>query len=217
MDLNNNNDDKLEKDLQENIENSDDNNEPLKGIKPDSQLFYCPEYEDVKDNINVIWNKYDIRIQKTLKIMAYWKSFDMTELYQQAYIYFVNLCKIYIPYYEGHFIPFDKFLFKNLIIKLRAYIQNYYVKSKREQPTEICERTVSGNQRNEIVDLEDQLFIKYMYSLINKRQEQILDLTFQGWKQQEIGKKLNISQSRVSVIKKRTINQLKKIMKQKGI
>lgn len=180
-------------------------------------LWYEPEYEEVKSSPNVIWMRYDERIKKTLKIMAYWKNFNMDELYQQAYIYFIDLCKIYIPYYEGNFIPFDKFLFKNLIIKLRAYIQNYYLKNKREQPTEISERTISGNSRNDISDLENKIFTEYVYSLIDERQSKILDLTYKGYKQQEIGKILDISQSRVSVIKKRTIKQLQKILNKKEI
>lgn len=184
-------------------------------LTPKKILWYEPEYEDVKSNPNAIWMKYDERIKKTLKIMAYWKNFDRDELYQQAYIYFVDLCQIYTPYYCGNFIPFDKFIFKNLIIKLRAYIQNYYLKSKREQPTELSERTTtSSNTKTDINDIENKVFIEYLYSLISKRQAEILSLTFQGYKQQEIGNILDISQSRVSVIKKRTLKKLQEILEE---
>ena len=184
-------------------------------IKPRKIIFYEPEYEDVKTDPNKVWMKYDERIKKTLKIMSYWKNFDRDELYQQAYIYYVELCQIYIPYYKGNFIPFDKFIFKNLIIKLRAYIQNYYLKSKREQPAELSERTFSGDARSEINDKENEIFINYLYSLVNERQAEILNLTFKGYKQQEIGKMLDISQSRVSVIKKRTLKKLQKLLDEK--
>ena len=177
-------------------------------------LYYEPEFEDVRNNRNYIWMKYSDRIKKTLKVMAYWKNFDREDLYQQAFLYFVELCDIYTPFYNGNFIPFDKYLFKNLIIKLRAYIQNYYLKSKREQPTEISERT-SSNHKNNVSDMENQIFVEQLYSLISERQAKILELTFKGYKQQEIGEMLNISQSRVSVIKKRTIKKLQLILENK--
>lgn len=192
-----------------------ENNVEIEEIKPKKVLFYEPEFEDVRNNPNYIWMKYDERIKKTLKIMAYWKSFDKEELYQQAYIYFVELCQIYTPFYKGNFIPFDRFLFKNLIFKLRAFIQNYYLKHKREQPTELSERTTVSNGRNDVNDMEDKIFVNQLYSLINERQVKILELTFKGYKQQEIGKMLDISQSRVSVIKKRTIKKLQKLMENK--
>lgn len=177
-------------------------------------LYYEPEFEDVRNNRNYIWMKYSDRIKKTLKVMAYWKNFDREDLYQQAFLYFVELCDIYTPFYNGNFIPFDRYLFKNLIIKLRAYIQNYYLKSKREQPTEISERT-SSNHKNNVSDMENQIFVEQLYSLISERQAKILELTFKGYKQQEIGDMLNISQSRVSVIKKRTIKKLQLILENK--
>lgn len=198
--------------LDKNIENAVNETTVNSDNRIKKVLYYEPEYEDVKSDLNKVWMKYDERIRKTLKIMAYWKSFDVDELYQQAYIYFVELCEIYTPYYKGNFIPFDRFVFKNIIIKLRAYIQNYYLKSKREQPTELSERTTTKGFKNEIDDIENKVFIEYLYSLVNERQAEILSLTFQGYKQQEIGKLLDISQSRVSVIKKRTLKKLLKIL-----
>lgn len=184
-------------------------------LTPKKLLWYEPEYEDVKENPNVLWIKYDERIRKTLKIMAYWKNFDKDELYQQAYIYFIDLCKIYTPYYNGNFIPFDRFVFKNIIIKSRAYIQNYYLKSKREQPIELPDRTTTNSSnKTDINDIENKVFIEYLYSLISERQAEILSLTFQGYKQQEIGNILDISQSRVSVIKKRTLKKLQEILEE---
>lgn len=185
------------------------------GLISNKVLWYEPEYEEVKQDPNAVWLRYDERIRKTLKMMAYWKSFDPDELYQQAYIYFRDLCKVYTPYYQGNFIPFNKFIFKNVIIKLRAYIQNYYLKSKREQPTELSERTTTTEKKKtDINDIENKVFVEYLYSLISERQAEILNLTFQGYKQQEIGNILDISQSRVSVIKKRTLKKLQEILKE---
>ena len=174
-------------------------------------LYYEPEFDLIKSDPKTVWMRYDERIKKTLKIMAFWKSFDREDLYQQAYIYHVGLCKVYTPFYNGHFYPFDKFLFKNLIIKLRAYIQSYYLKHKREQPTEISERT-NSTAKNNVVDKENEIFVQQLYALVSERQAKILELTFKGYKQQEIGKILNISQSRVSVIKKKTIKILAQIL-----
>lgn len=176
--------------------------------------FEC-DYEDIKDDANSIWFKYEEKIRKIINGLSYWKNFDKDELIQQAYIYFIEFCKIYDPYYNGNFIPFDKFLFKNLIIKLRAYIQRYYFKTKREQPTEFSEYTTQSTARNNILEAEDKIYSEYIYSLISKRQQQILDLSLKGYKQQEIGEKLEISQSRVSVIKKKTLGRLNEILNTK--
>ena len=170
------------------------------------------DYQDVKEDPNLMWFKYEDKIRKIINGLSYWKNFDKDELIQQAYIYFIEFCKIYDPYYMGNFIPFDKFLFKNLIIKLRAFIQRFYFKTKREQPTEFSEYTTQSTARNNILETEDKIYNEYIYSLITTRQQQILDLSLKGYKQQEIGEKLDISQSRVSVIKKKTLHRLNELL-----
>jgi RNA polymerase sigma factor (sigma-70 family) len=164
------------------------------------------DYEMIKNDPNGIWFKYEEKIRKVANSLGYWKNFDSDELYQQAYLYFIDLCKNYDPYYNGNFIPFDKYLFKNLIIKLRAFIQSYYFRRKREAPTEFSEYLMRS-QKDEM-KADDKLYIEHVYSLIGDRQEQILKLSMEGYKQQEIGKMLDISQSRVSVIKKKTLKKL---------
>jgi RNA polymerase sigma factor (sigma-70 family) len=170
------------------------------------------DYQDVKEDPNLMWFKYEDKIRKIINGLSYWKNFDKDELIQQAYIYFIEFCKIYDPYYMGNFIPFDKFLFKNLIIKLRAFIQRFYFKTKREQPTEFSEYTTQSTARNNILEAEDKIYNEYIYSLITTRQQQILDLSLKGYKQQEIGEQLDISQSRVSVIKKKTLSRLNELL-----
>jgi RNA polymerase sigma factor (sigma-70 family) len=179
----------------------------------------CPfemDYQDVKHNTNFLWFKYDEKIRRIISGLSYWKNFDSEELVQQSYIYFVELCKVYDPYYNGNFIPFDKFLFKNLIIKLRAYIQRYYFKRKREQPTEFSEYMSRYGSENNVLEIDDKMYMEFLYSLITERQTQILDLSLKGYKQQEIGEILEISQSRVSVIKKKTLTKLNDILENKG-
>lgn len=174
------------------------------------------DYEDIKFDPNLIWFKYEEKIKKIISTLSYWKNFDHEELLQQAYIYFVDFCKIYDPFYNNGFIPFDKFLFKNIIIKLRAYIQRFYFKRKREQPTEFSEYLSHHALKNNILDIEEKIYSEYLYSLISERQQQILDLSIKGYKQQEIGEILDISQSRVSVIKKKTLTKLNEILNNNG-
>lgn len=178
----------------------------------DNLVIFEEDYEDVKTNPNAIWFKYEEKIQKIIKGLSYSKNFDSEELIQESYIYFKSFCQVYDPYYNGNFIPFDKFLFKNLIIKLRAFIQRYYFKRKREQPKDTDEYSHIPTSKNNILESENKLYAEYIYSLVSDCQRQILELSIKGYKQQEIGEILNISQSRVSVIKKKTLNKLNNML-----
>ena len=165
------------------------------------------DYDLIKNNPNVIWMKYDDKIQKITSSIGYWKNFDKDELYQQSYIYFVTLCKNYNPHYNGNFYPFDKYFFKNLIVKLRAYIQSYYFKRKREQPTDFLESGTNLISKDSSL-VEDKMYMEYLLGLVSEKQKQVLLLHTQGYKQKEIGDMLGISQSRVSVIKKKTLKKI---------
>lgn len=137
------------------------------------------------------------------------------------YLYFVYFCEQYDPYWNGGFIPFDRYLFKNMIIKLRAFIQRFYVKRKREKPIELNDindetSDIEENVSHDIDYTESQIYSDYIYSRISNRQRQIIELTMQGYRQQEIGEILNISQSRVSVIKKRTLIRLQQLLATNG-
>ena len=181
------------------------------------ELQFEPLYELIKNNPNEVWGIYEEKIRKIINGLSYWKNFDKNELLQQSYIYFIEFCVIYDPYYNGGFIPFDKFLFKNLIMKLRAYIQRYYFKTKREQPSEFSEYLSISSTKNNITETDDKMYSEYIYSLITKRQREILDLSIQGYRQSEIGEILSISQSRVSVIRRKCLNRLSEVLNQKEI
>ena len=172
------------------------------------QTPFEPLYEDVKTNPNKVWFELEKRLHKLVKWLAWWKNFDRDELTQQAYLYFVVLCEQYDPYYQGKFFKFERYLFKNLIIKLRAYIQRYYFKGKREKPSDCYEFLMQDQTTNEIDEIESELYNEYVYSLVDERAAEIVKLTLAGYKQQEIGKRMNISQSRVSVIKKKALKDL---------
>lgn len=172
------------------------------------QTPFEPLYEDIKTNPNKIWFELERRLVKLVKWLAWYKNFDKDELLQQTYLYFIALCEQYDPYYQGKFFKFDRYLFKNLIIKLRAYIQRFYFKGKREKPSDCYEFLMQDQVTNDIKDVESELYNEYVYSLVDERAAEIVKLTLNGYKQQEIGKKLNISQSRVSVIKKKALKDL---------
>lgn len=202
---------------QEELENTGSNEEEVENTQEDiseeefeevvfHELPIEEDYEIIKSDPNAMWFKYEEKIRKICNSLGYWKNFDSNELYQQSYLYFIDFCANYNPYYNGNFYPFDKYLFKNLIIKLRAFIQSYYFKRKREQPTEFSEYLM-GSKESTYAD--DKMFTEYLYSLISDRQEQVLKLSISGFKQQEIGELLDISQSRVSVIKKKTLKKIK--------
>ena len=179
------------------------------------------EYYDVMHNRNKIWTKYQEKMIRVVAKLANWKNFSRDDLFQQAYIYFIYFCDQYDPYWGGGFIPFDKYLFKNMIIKLRAFIQRYYVKGKRERPVEfseyVSENFESEDQISHDIEMADsEIYSDHIYSMIGDRQKEIIELTLQGYKQQEIGKILDISQSRVSVIKKRALDKLQAILENGG-
>ena len=111
-----------------------------------------------------------------------------------------------------------------MIIKLRAFIQRYYVRNRREQVTEfseyqnLAEENLSSDQiSNDIEETDERLYNEYVYSLVTPRQKQILSLSFDGYKQQEIGNILGISQSRVSVIRKKTLSKLNEMLQNGGV
>jgi RNA polymerase sigma factor (sigma-70 family) len=166
-----------------------------------------PLYEYVKKDKNKVWFLYEEKMNRLIGWLGWMKNFDKDDLMQQAYLYFYALCEQYDPYYEGKFFKFDRYLFKNLIIKLRAYIQRYYFKGNREKPSD-CDFLLQDQIFDNIKDSESEMYMDYIYSLLDKRQEEVIKMTLEGFKQQEIGKKLNISQSRVSVIKKKALKDL---------
>ena len=179
------------------------------------QIPFEPFYEDVKTDPNKVWFELEERLNKLIKWLAWWKNFDKDELIQQTYIYFIALCERYDPYYQGKFFKFDRYLFKNLIIKLRAYIQRFYFKGKREKPSDYCEFFMQDQVVNDIKEVESELYTEQIFALLDERAAEIVKLTLNGYKQQEIGKKLNISQSRVSVIKKKALKDLYNILDDK--
>ena len=179
------------------------------------------EYYDVMNNPNKLWHKYEEKMIRVVNKLSNWKNFNKEDLFQQAYLYFIYFCEQYDPYWGGGFIPFDKYLFKNMIIKLRAFIQRYYVKNKREKPVEFSEYVSDDTDNEEQIshDIDyanSQIYSDYIFSKISERQRQIVTLTMQGYKQQEIGQLLDISQSRVSVIKKRTLDKLQNLLHNNG-
>lgn len=173
-----------------------------------------PLYEYVKTDKNKVWFLYQEKILRLVGWLGWMKNFSKDELFQQSYIYFVSLCDAYDPYYDGKFFKFDRYLFKNLIIKLRAYIQRHYFKGNREKPSD-CDYLLQNQVVDNIGTSESEMYVEYIFSLLEGREKDVIRLTLEGYKQQEIGKKLKISQSRVSVIKKQALKELYMILDEK--
>jgi DNA-binding NarL/FixJ family response regulator len=74
------------------------------------------------------------------------------------------------------------------------HIPRYYFKGKREKPSEYCEYLLQNQTVDDTKEVDSEMYLEYVYSLLKDRQCDVVKLTLQGFKQQEIGKKLNISQ-----------------------
>lgn len=74
------------------------------------------EYNDVINNPQLIWDRYLEKMIRIVNKLANWKNFNKEDLFQQSYIYFIYFAEQYDPFWGGGFIPFDKYLFKNMII-----------------------------------------------------------------------------------------------------
>lgn len=146
------------------------------------------EYYDVINNPEMIWERYEEKMIRIVNKLANWKGFNKEDLFQQAYLYFIYFSEQYDPYWNDGFIPFDRYLFKNMIIKLRAFIQRFYTKRKREHPVEILDfgnAETSDNEEivsHEIDYTDSKIYSDYICSRISLKQRQILELTLQGYK-----------------------------------
>ena len=176
-----------------------------------NQIPFEEDYEKIKDSPNAIFEKYYIQIEKTMSTLSYWKGVERAELIQQSYEYFLKFCERYDPYYQGNFVQFDRYVFKNVIMSLRAGIQKHYLLKKREQPTE-AEAVPEKVTTSDIKNANNRLLVQQLYTYLTDQQKQVLQLYSMGYKQHEIGDMINISQSRVSVIFKESIKMLRKIL-----
>ena len=197
----------------DNIFNDQDNT--LEGILEDSNIPFEPLYQDIKENPNDVWFLFEERMQKICKNLAYIKYFDYDELIQEAYLAFLHYAKVYDPYYCGNFYPFHIYIRSRVTQLLRAHIQHTRFKANRESCTDFIklDRNSSKNveyQNDELLaddyNLEDDLLfnqsLQAFLKTLNKDERFIFTETLNGTKQAEIGEKLHMKQSRVSVILK---------------
>lgn len=181
----------------------------FENLKKNEISFEC-DYEDIKYNPNAIFEKYYDNIEKTCETIAYYKNFDKDILIQQSYIYFRYLCNKYDPYYNGNFIRFDAFLYTQLQQKLYSYVQKYYIKTNREQPTIFTikneENEEKGTDSNILLidsyNLEEDVIFKQDYKLflneLNKTEQQVWNLYLNKYTQKEIAEEINSFQGYVS-------------------
>ena len=176
-------------------------------------IFFEEDYELIKGDPNYVWVKYEERIKKICNNISFFKNYPREELIQQAYLIFIKFCKRYDPFYNGKFYPFDRYIFAALIQNLRAHVQHTRFKANREMPTDFLKQDRNSNKNVEyqndelLVDsynLEDNLLfnqsLQAFLKTLNKDERFIFTETANGTKQKEIGEKLKMKQSRVSVI-----------------
>jgi RNA polymerase sigma factor (sigma-70 family) len=186
-----------------------------------NEIPFEPLYELIKHEPNEVWEIFYLDILKAVKNLAYAKNWDWNDLLQETYLYFRDYCIQYDPYYNGGFIPFHRYifarLFDGLVGKSKAYIQFSYIKYNREVPSEFNEvlNDMYGSSQKDIENFIDSELINNLTKDINKRSKEILLLYYNGCKQNEISKKYNISQSRVSVLINKTILTIRKNNKEK--
>ena len=181
-----------------------------------TQIPFEEDYEDIKLNRDKIFEKYFLQIEKTMSTLAYYKSANREELIQDSYEIFLEFCNRYNPYYEGNFMKFDRYLFRNLIMKIRAGLQKAYKETDREQPAEIQDFKHTDS-RNDYKRTDDKLFIQYLFTYLTDQQKRIMELYMEGYKQAEIGRMLDLTQSRISVVYKQSIKILREVLDKEGI
>lgn len=170
------------------------------------------DYEDIKNNKNVIWNKYQEDILKLCSWLGYSKGFDKNELMQHAYLLFVKFCDKYDPYYLGNFIPFNKYFFSNLKQFLQGFIQKQRKKQNRYQydfEHTNNKGTIFENNAVEYFgadidesykELEFNIELKIILDQFPETYRDVILYKMKGYTQKEVGDLVGISQSRVSSI-----------------
>lgn len=182
-------------------------------FKSKNQIPFEEDYERIKDNPSEVFEKYYLQLEKTLSKLSYMKGVEKEELIQESYEYFLKFCERYDPYYQGYFVQFDRFVFKNIIMSLRAGVQKHYLTKDRERATDsadVPEKAVT----TDITNANNQLLVEKLYSYLTDQQRQILELYSKGYKQYEIGEIIGISQSRISSIFKHSIKLLRRLIKE---
>ena len=177
-----------------------------------------PDYEDIKTNPQKIFNKYYKQIVGTMCTISYWKNYDRDELIQDSYEIVLQLCKDYDPYYNGKFMQFDKYLFRNLIMQQRAKIQKYFLTKSREISVEhsagsgVKENSINGTV-DSISDIHDKLLLVRYMQYLTPNQKHVLELSVQKMKFKEISEITNIQSAQINKLIKHSTNVLKKCVK----
>jgi len=180
-------------------------------FKSNKQVPFEEDYERIKDNPAYIFEKYYVQMQKTMTKLAHMKGIEREELIQESYQYFLKFCERYDPYYQGYFVQFDRYLFKNVIMSIRAGVQKYYLTQNRERPTDSSD-VPEKTGPSDIVNANNKLLMEHLYEYLTDLQKQVLELYSKGYKQHEIGDMLGMSQSRISSIFKHSIKVLRQIL-----
>jgi RNA polymerase sigma factor (sigma-70 family) len=176
------------------------------------QPQFEPLYDTAKTDPNEIWFTYEKEMIRLCKNLAYNKNFSYDDLLQEAYLLVIKACKIYDPYYNDNFKTLGAFIYGYTEQRLRAYIQCYYIKTKREQPSDFIIKDEHDGFANDILledtydyigNIDNKLFIEYIFSFLDEREKQIFIMYyFKNMKQHQIAEVLGCRQSRISLILK---------------
>lgn len=189
--------------------------QPHFGNKLVLNIQYEPDLEDVKNNPNKIWDKYQMHIDNIIRRTVKRFAIDDTDMKSDMYMWFIQACKKYKPMYinkEGdtRFIPAQNFILN--------YINNYmmnYPKLLEAQKgnrsgykMELILNKQVPNCDYELVDLleSESNDFKFDYELNNIINEfpdnyiQLFHLLTQDKKQKEIGEIMGRSQGWIALM-----------------
>ncbi|MCF8567016.1 sigma-70 family RNA polymerase sigma factor [Alicyclobacillus tolerans] len=169
--------------------------------------LFKPTLDEIKNHPNDIWNLVEPDIKTMTGYVARQKGLDRDELYQQAYLYFRSACEKFEPNYQGKDIPFDRYMYKNVWMNLRAYAQSYHFKRKREPAKEVFPRTDDEAEWN----VEERETVARCISVLDDKYATIVRLWMKGYKQTEIADIIGLSQSRICVLLQKAFRKMREV------
>lgn len=155
------------------------------------------DYELIKKDPNKAFEKYYYKVYSQLKYVCGKYKIPTEPLMAIMYEKFLRACKEYDPYRNSSFIPFGKYITTIMNCHIRGYIAWQKRKYLQDCPS-IEELNYVRDNKNELNNIINKVFLYEIYNLCNDLQKKIIDLTLLGYYQTEIAKELNVTQSCIS-------------------
>lgn len=193
-------------------------------------------WEIVKDGIETISKRL---VNRTKMIMRDREPIDVDDLINESYVYYVDLYEKYDPYYNpenlpDYFVPFDKYIYRNIIQKLQYYISKYYgrellpfgkdlteimsmdnfddISSPENFATEVHSKVKEYYLKVEHsrFDFEERLLVyETARTVLSEREYNIFLSIVSGIPLKDIARKYGLNPSRISHIKKQIVRKLR--------